>query len=408
MNVAYLTNAYPHVRHTFIRREIVALEGHGLTIHRFSIRRSGEDLVDPADRAEFEKTRTILDVGLVGLVCAVLGSLFRRPWRTMRALLTATRLGWCSHRGLARHWIYLAEACVLRGWLAECQAEHLHVHFATNPALVALLCEILGGPPYSITIHGPEEWDRPEALALREKYERARFVVAVSHFGKCQVMRWLGYEHWHKVHVVHCGVDAGFLKEPLTPVPEARRLVLVGGLVEQKGHLVLIQALGQLRARGETFEMVLVGDGPLRHAIEKEIENLGLDGMVRITGWMSNADVREELKRSRALVMSSLAENLPVAMMEAMATGRPVIGTYVAGVPELVQPGKTGWLVPASSVEDLAEAMREVLHMPTEELTRMSTAARDRVALLHDVEHEAGKLATLFHEAIGTQSPHPT
>src|SRR5262249_6760839 len=160
MRIAYLTNQYPLVRHTFIRREIVALESHGVEVVRFSIRDSGKDVVDPADQAEYVKTRSILSAGKFALVAALLTHAVTRPGRFTRTLLTAIRFGRRSDRGVLRHFAYLAEACLLRKWLAEAGVTHLHVHFATNPAAVALFCRLLGGPTYSITIHGPEEWDR--------------------------------------------------------------------------------------------------------------------------------------------------------------------------------------------------------------------------------------------------------
>jgi len=399
MKVAYLTNQYPHVRHTFIRREIVALAAHGIEVERFSIRDSGHDVVDPADIAERERTRAILSVGVFGLLMSLMGAFFRNPLRWGRAFLTATKFGRRSDRGVLRHWVYLAEACVLRKWLTKCGAEHLHVHFATNPAVVAMLCHQLGGPKYSITIHGPEEWDRPESLSLREKYEGASFVVAVSHFGRCQVLRWCGHSHWDKVHVVRCGVDAGFLREVPTPVPDVRRFVLVGALVEQKGHLILLRALKLLRDGGEMVEVVCAGDGQLRSVIESEAKRLGVADMIRITGWISNSAVRDELRQSRALVMSSLAENLPVAMMEAMAMGRPVIGTQIAGIPELIVPGQTGWVVAAGSPEAIADAMRECLRKSIDELTAMGERGAKRVAELHDADREAAKMAELFRNS---------
>jgi glycosyltransferase involved in cell wall biosynthesis len=295
-----------------------------------------------------------------------------------------------------RHLVYLAEACLLRKWLAAGQVDHLHVHFATNPAAVALFCKMLGGPDYSVTVHGPEEWDRPEALSLREKYEAAAFVVAVSDFGRCQVYRWTALACWPNVHVVRCGVDEAFLDAEPEPVPDTDKLVLVAGLVEQKGHLLLIQALARVRDAGSPFHIVFVGDGPLRLRLEDEVKRLVLVDRVTFAGWQSNAQVREHLRNSRALVMPSFAENLPVAMMEALATGRPVLGTYIAGVPELVETGVNGWLVPAGNVEATADAIQTILRTPADELTRMGRAGATRVRKLHDARTEAARLTTLF------------
>jgi glycosyltransferase involved in cell wall biosynthesis len=172
----------------------------------------------------------------------------------------------------------------------------------------------------------------------------------------------------------------------------------VGRLCEQKGQLRLLQALGLLAAEGVPFRMVLAGDGPMRQAVEAEIARLGLEDRVQITGWLSNEEVRRQLLDARAMVLPSFAEGLPVVLMEALALGRPVITTYVAGIPELVQPRVSGWLVPAGSVEALAEAIREALAAPTSLLTWMGLAGAERVAAAHDVTREAAALAALFPE----------
>ena len=396
MRIAYLTNHYPHVRHTFIRREIVALEGQGVEVIRYSVRDSGKDVVDPADRIEYAKTRSLLSAGVLSLMLALLNHAITRPVRSLRAFQLALRFGRRSDRGILRHLVYLAEACLLRKWLAAAGVTHLHVHFATNPAAVALFCRVLGGPAYSITVHGPEEWDRPEALSLKEKYEGAAFVVAVSDFGRCQVYRWTAVDYWPRVHVVRCGVDEAYLDAEPTPVRDTTNLVLVAGLVEQKGHLLLIPALAKVRDAGADFRMVLVGDGPLRRHLEREVKRLGLSGRVVFQGWQSNAEVREHLRTARALVMPSFAENLPVAMMEALAMGRPVLGTYIAGVPELIENGITGWLVPAGNVDAIATAILRILSAPVDELTRMGRTGAERVRDRHDAHKEAARLKELF------------
>ena len=396
MRIAYLTNQYPHVRHTFIRREIVALERHGVEVVRYSVRDSGSDAVDPGDQAEYGRTRALLSAGKPALLAALVGAAVSRPARFLRALCQTVRFGRRSDRGVLRHLVYLAEACLLRKWLRADAADHLHVHFATNPAAVALFCRLLGGPTYSITIHGPEEWDRPEALSLKDKYEAAAFVVAVSDFGRCQVYRWTDLRFWPNVHVVRCGVDEAFLKGEPDPVPDTNTLVLVAGLVEQKGHLALIAALALVRDAGAEFRMVLVGDGPLRPVLEARVNDLRLTDRVVFAGWQSNAQVREHLRQARALVMPSFAENLPVAMMEALATGRPVLGTYIAGVPELVESGTNGWLVPAGNVRATADAVLHILRAPVDELSRMGRAGAERVRAMHDAAREAGRLKELF------------
>ena len=153
----------------------------------------------------------------------------------------------------------------------------------------------------------------------------------------------------------------------------------------------------ELLARvGTTFELVLAGDGEMRKEIEMLLQEQGLSDCVRISGWISGADVKEEILAARALVLPSLAEGLPVVLMEAMALRRPVISTYIAGIPELVRPNEDGWLVPAGDVELLASAIRNCLDAPEATVASMGEAARKRVLARHDLDIEATKLAALI------------
>lgn len=405
MKIAYLINQYPQASQSFIRREIAALEKLGVTVERFTIRRWDQKLVDPGDIAEQERARVVLDVGGIGLLIALLRTLFSRPAAFFRAVKLAMRCARRADRGPLLHLIYLAEACVLVKWFAESAVEHVHAHFGTNSTTVAMLCRALGGPAYSFTCHGPEEFDKPEFLKLGEKIERAAFVVAVSEFGRSQLYRWCGQAHWPKIHVVHCGVDAGFLHEPHTPIGASKKLVCIGRLAEQKGQLLLVQAAALLAKETRDFELVLVGDGVMRGEIEKLIDTHKLQGKVRIAGWMSNDQVRQQLLESRAMVLPSFAEGLPVVCMEALALRRPVISTFVAGIPELVEPGVCGWLVPAGAIDPLAGAMREALRVDDQRLRLMGEAGAQRVATRHDAAIEAAKLSDLFRAAIAKNLP---
>ena len=396
MNVAYLTNIYPAVSHSFIRREITALEAGGVKVARFSIRRCAEPIVDGADRCELERTRTLLDGGVAGLFLGVLGAVLTRPIRLARAIWGAVKIGWASDRGVLRHLAYVAEACVLLKWLGQSEAQHLHAHFATNSATVAMLCHVLGGPPYSFTSHGIEMSDRPEVLGLPDKIRRASFVTAVCDFGRSQLYRWCRFADWHKIHVIRCGVDGQFLSAPREPVPIAPRLVCVGRLSEEKGQLLLVEAVGQLVIEGLQLELVLVGDGPIRGQLEALIEERGLQDYFCITGWASGAEVRRHILSSRAMVLPSFAEGLPVVIMEALALGRPVISTFVAGIPELVRPGENGWLVPAGNVAALAGAMREAIDLSTDRLNAMGQAGRRIVRDQYSLDAEVDKIEALF------------
>jgi colanic acid/amylovoran biosynthesis glycosyltransferase len=404
MRIAYLINQYPMVSHSFIRREIQALERQGVEVVRVALRGWAGDLVDEEDLIERKRTRYVLRDGSPALLLALARTLLTHPASLIRALALACRMGRRAERPLFVHLIYLAEACRIESWLREARVQHLHAHFGTNSAEVAMLIHVLGGPPWSFTVHGPEEFDKPQFIGLGEKIRRCSFVVAVSSYGRSQLYRWVEHQHWPKVQVVHSGLEAAYFAGPVIAVRAARRLVCVGRLCEQKGQLLLVEAAHRLMVQGLDFELALAGDGEMRGVIEALIIRHKLQDRVRITGWISGEQVREEILAARALVLPSFAEGLPVVIMEAMALRRPVISTFVAGIPELVLPGEHGWLVPAGDLEALMHAMQVCLDAPTDILNGMGEAAHERVLAFYRVDTQAEQLLKLFIATVERRS----
>jgi glycosyltransferase involved in cell wall biosynthesis len=400
MRLAYLINRYPAVSHSFIRREIHALERLNHQVLRIALRGWAEELSDVTDETERKLTRYVLDQGPLPLAFAFIRVALTRPRRLSATLRLVWKIGRRAERPLIVHLIYLFEACRVLNWLKVEGIEHLHAHFGTNSAVVAMLVHSLGGPSWSFTAHGPEEFDKAQMIALAEKIQRASFVVAVSSFGRSQLFRQVTHDQWNKIEVVHCGIESTFYRQAVADGALPARLVCVGRLCEQKGQALLLDAAQRLAARGVMFELVLAGDGELRGAIEALIARYDLQDKVRITGWIGGDRVRDELAAARALVLPSFAEGLPVVIMEAMALRRPVISTFVAGIPELVVPGEHGWLVPAGDTEALADAMQACLDAPAEILESFGTAGYHRVRDRHDIDKEAAKLADHFQTAI--------
>jgi colanic acid/amylovoran biosynthesis glycosyltransferase len=407
MKIAYLVNQYPKVSHSFIRREILALERQGFDVQRIAVRGWNDELVDDEDLRERARTRYVLQDGIASLLAASMRMLATSPIRFVHALMLALKMGWRADRPWPFHLIYLAEACRIVPWLRRFGARHVHAHFGTNSAEVAMLATALGGPPYSFTVHGPEEFDKPEFLGIQEKVSRSAFVVAISSFGRSQLFRWADYRDWPKVQVVHCGIEPVFHSVPAVPIPTAPRVVCVGRLCEQKGQLLLVSAVSELVRKGIEIELVLAGDGEMRGELEALIAQCRLQSRVRITGWISSAQVRTEILAARALVLPSFAEGLPVVIMEAMALRRPVLTTYVAGIPELVRPGEGGWLFPAGDVDALVAALEEFLATPVAVLEAMGAAGYERVRQRHSVDIEAAKLARLFRSVHAEMANEP-
>jgi glycosyltransferase involved in cell wall biosynthesis len=455
LHVAYLINQYPQPSHTFIRREIAALENQGVGVHRFTLRASCGKLVDPGDQAEYEKTRAILDQGPVKVILVLMQSLITRPVRFLAAAKLTWKFSRASNRGTIAHLAYFAEACVLRRWLIDAGVTHLHAHFGTNSTAVASICRELGGPPFSFTVHGPEEFDNPVGLSLGEKTRRAAFAVTISAFGRSQLCRWCEPEVWPRIQVVRCGVDQSFLvaenpekapaaaelaspAEPLhvensktgtdpvffqaaenvktgtdpvflpgpeKPTSEASntvdfaiaKFVCVGRLEPQKGQLLLLDAVAKMMSSASppNIKVTLIGEGSMRDQLERRIRELGLADMIYLAGLRSGAEIREEILASRAMVLPSFAEGLPVVLMESLALATPVITTWVAGIPELVD-AACGWLVPAGDTDALANALRQAAMADQLKLRRMGQVGRARVLEKHDSATEAAKLRYLF------------
>jgi colanic acid/amylovoran biosynthesis glycosyltransferase len=400
IRIAYFINQYPKLSHSFIRREILALEADGVEVVRIAIRADDTKSVDPQDAGEIARTRYLTRAGPGEIALACLGRALRRPWTFVRTLARAIKLGRRSDAGVWKHAAYFVEACILARWLEQQGLAHVHAHFGTNATTVAMLSRQLGDTTYSFTVHGPEEFDRPTRLALREKVHHARFVVAISSFCRSQLFRWSQVSDWSKINIVRCALDRAYFQGTDQPITDRPRLLCVGRLSEEKGQILVVRAAQILAQRGLTFEVLLAGDGPLRAPIEAEIRQRGLEDAVRILGWVDNPRVRELLLDSRALVVASFAEGLPVVIMEAFALNRPVISTWIAGIPELVQNGANGWLITAGDVEALADAMHQALTAAPPDLLALGRNGQARTRKLHDATVEAAKLRALFAAAL--------
>lgn len=394
--IAYIVNQYPKVSHSFVRREILSLERGGTPVRRFAMRGWDAELVDPEDIAERDLTTYLLRGGAFPLLLGLALSGLTRPRRFLSALAQSVRMMRRSDRSIALHVITLFEAGLLARKARADGVTHIHAHFGTNSAEVAMLASLLSGLSYSFTVHGPDEFDKPEFIRIRDKVRHAKFVVAISAFCTSQLYRWADFADWKKVKVVRCGIAESYHSDGEDVLARPNRLVCVGRLSAQKGHKLLLEAAARVVGQGGDLELVLVGDGEMRCEVEALIRALGLTDRVRITGWASGEEVRREILAARGLVLTSFAEGLPVVIMEAMALRRIVLATQIAAIPELVLDGDTGLLFPAGSVEAAADAIYRCLAMSAGDCEAMGDRARALVMQRHDVDREASYLGRLF------------
>lgn len=397
--VAYLTNVYPSPSHSFIRREICGLEAAGWRVHRFAHRRNLVDVVDPSDIAELQLTGVLLDQSPGVFALAALGWLVKRPIRTAMTMQFAMRMAWRSDRRFLAHVAYFAMACALSRRLLDLGCRHVHAHFGTNPAEVACLVHRLSGVTYSVTFHGPHEFDPSLRLNLHDKIAKASFVATVSKAGLRRMLEQFP-EFAAKFRLVPCGLDAAWFDVPLSDAQQSRNLICVARLDPQKDPLLLLAAVSILVERGVDFCLKIAGDGMLRAEMEAQIVAGGLGSHVTLLGWQSQEQIIALLRAARALVLSSHDEGLPVAIMEAFVLDVPVIAPDVGGVNELVESGASGWLVPRGDALALADAMEECLRTEQAELRRMGGEGRCRIRT-HDIRVSVEALSEEFLRGAG-------
>lgn len=402
MKILYLVNQYPKVSHTFIRREIQALEKQGAIVSRLAMRSDNPDGMSEIDKTEYEKTHYVLKISPINLVLDLVKLVVSSPKNFFSTLKVMWKMYAASSQGLLKHLIYILESANVVKHCKQQNIEHIHAHFGTNPAEVAMYTSLLSGIPYSFTVHGPEEFDKPLTLNLKVKIHHASMVVAITHFCKSQLFRWSKFEDWHKVKVVHCGLEDTFFNIEQIETTENNkqlRLLCIGRLCEQKGQLLLIEAFKNCLQRGLNAHLTLAGDGEMREIVESCIVEHELTDSITITGWVDSNTIKSLLSESDAMVLPSFAEGLPVAIMEAMATNVPVISTAIAGIPELIKDGETGLLMNAGSIEQLENVLLQFSKLSDEQLHRMKQTAFRAVKAAHHIDNEAKLLRSYIEES---------
>lgn len=394
--VAYLTGEYPKVSHTFIQREVAAVRAAGVEVLTCTVRRAPPKDVLADQQAEAAATFCILEAAKnpVRLLGAHARLLARAPRTWLATLALALRTRPPGARALLYQLFYFAEAGLLAEHLRARRVVHLHNHFGNSSCSVAMLTSALSGIPFSFTEHGPAIFFEPERWALGEKIARARFVIAISHFCRSQLMLFSDPAHWGKIAIVHCGVDpAGYGRQPRGAF--GQRVLFVGRLDPVKGVPLLLDAFARVLPTRPAARLTVVGDGPARAAAEAQARRLGLGEAVSFAGYRTQSEVASLLEASDMLVLPSFAEGVPVVLMEALASGIPVIASQVAGVSELVEDGVSGFTVPPGDVATLADRIARLMDDP-DLSQRMGEAGRVRVREEFDIGREGTWLARIF------------
>lgn len=377
--MGYLLGMYPQFERTFITREVVALRELGLDIRSASLRYPSEGRIrTETEKREASKTFYIQKLSIPRIFAAQLRGFLRNPARYLSVLWFALRVSPAGLYWRTRYFIYFIEAVCLSEWAAQSGIEYIHVHIVDAQCAVAMLARRFSGLRYSVTANGPEIFDDVTELRLKEKFEHADCVVCISQFCKSQVMRWVSPDSWDKLVVIRHGVDTNKFGPRTTPPKERIGLLCVGILWPKKGQHILIEACQRLKERGLQFECVFVGQGPVRKSLEAHAEKLGVSDCVRFAGGVSEEETNAFYEAADICVSSSFAEGIPNFLMESLSKEIPAVGTNIMGLPELIEQGVEGFLVPPGDAEALANAIEKLMRDP-ELRVAMGKAGRKKV-----------------------------
>jgi len=392
---------YPAVSHTFILREVRLLRTRGFDVNVASVNEPDRDTAQMTldERDETERTYYLKRHGLRGALAAHLDAL-RRPLRYLHGLRYALSLGGGDLKRILFGLFYFTEALMLARWMSTRNVDHLHVHFATAAANIALILKHSHGIGLSLTVHGPDEFYDAPGQHLTEKLEAADFVVCISRFARSQVMKLTSAGHWHKFEVCPLGVDP----HRYTPVARGAEnrpftLLSVGRLTSAKGQRVLVDAAAQLAAVGKAFRLIIVGTGPDETELHRAVEAGGLSGYVEFTGALNQREVLDWYARADTFVLPSFAEGVPVVLMEAMACGIPCVTTRITGIPELIRDGRDGLLVTPSDSQELAAALARLMD-DTELRDRLAREGRERVREHYNLARNVDRLGRMFESRL--------
>jgi colanic acid/amylovoran biosynthesis glycosyltransferase len=398
--VAYVMSRFPKLSETFILTEILELERRGVRVEVHPLLRERVGLLHP-EAAEVVERAHFVPFLSRAVLASQLHWLRHRPRAYAASVRDVVSGTWGSMKFLARGLAIFPKVAHAARLMEDEGVLHVHCHFATHPALAGLVVNRLTGLPYSFTAHGSDL--HVERRMLAEKVAEAAFVTTVSEYNRRVILDECGGRFADKVHLVRAGVDTRLFvphrngSRPSAPL----RVLCVGTLHEVKGQVHLVEACRLLAGQGLDVSCRLVGEGPDRAMLARRIADAGLEDIVFLLGALTRPQVAAELAAADVLVAPSVPtregrrEGIPVALMEAMSCGLPVVASDLSGIPELVEDGISGMLTPPGDAAALSAALR-ALRVDPELRRRLGDAGRRRVLAEFDVERSAAQLCLRF------------
>lgn len=393
--IAYLLHRFPGLTDTFIKREICGLQKAGAAIQIISVWKPKQGETTPQILDEWSaQVVFLLPRPAIEILLTITRCVCFSPIRFLTAARLALSTARPGLRGLAYQAIYLIEA-ILAADAARCHGiQHIHNHFADHSGIVAMLTSKLTEIPYSLSIHGPHVFYDTLGGAMKQKVLNAQFVRCIGYFCRSQVIVYSGISDVSKLKIVHCGLNLASYPYQV-PRKEVRHIFCAARLAPEKGIEFLIEALAILKKLDYRIDLRLAGDGPGQFRLQQNAVNLGLADRVTFLGTLSEQEILYQLQSSDLFVLPSLAEGIPVSLMEAMAVGIPIVATNIAGASELIDSGLSGLLVRPSDSAAIVEAVIKMISDYDFRCTA-SELARAKVTNEFDIELEAIKLNGYF------------
>jgi colanic acid/amylovoran biosynthesis glycosyltransferase len=387
---ACLIAQHPAINHAVILREVRLLRKH-FEIETISVRAPDRPIpqLSEEERDEAKRTFYVNPGGASAALKALAALLISSPVRFARGFAYTVKLAGFRWRPLG----YFAQAAMVGVFMRRKGLTHLHTHYSST---VALLVHRTFGFEISISFHGPDEFNDPAGFWIKEKVAACKFVRAISHFSRSQLMKSSAVSDWSKIEVVYMGVDPeAFPPRPFRSDPARVEIICVGRLAPVKAQHILIGAIDLVRREYPKVLLHMVGGGPDRKALEQEVAALGLDENVVFHGFTAQDQLDQLYRQADIFALPSFAEGVPGVLMEAMAMEIPCVSTWITGIPELIRNGVDGLLVAPSDVEAFAEAIRQLIADP-ELRRRIGAAGRAQVLNKFDLRKNSAALADVF------------
>ncbi len=404
--VAYVMQEFPMLTTTFVYREIEQARRLGFEPQLFSIWRPAADETPKDPLGLQASTHYALPVGPMRVLIENLRCLIGKPARYLGAIRYLMARRYPRFRQRWRTLLHFGEAVLFSSEMDRAGVRHVHAHSALNAASVALALARLNRTSFSFTVRANDLFVDP--LLLSEKLRSAAFIVSISDYNRA-VLEEIEPSLCGsgKVHVIHSAIPLERFK-PASVVPgrEVPQLLSIGRLVEKKGFRHLIEACRMLHERDLRIRLEIIGDGPLRDTLTRQIAAANLEEWVQLRGPLAQEQVIRSLAATDLFALPCVVardgdrDGIPNVLMEAMACQRPVIATPVSGVPELVIHGETGWLVAPEDPRALADGIEKMLSEPAL-CAKLAAAGRAKVEADFNIERTVERLVGLFRQQNG-------